>query len=127
MKFITHSFWIRPVFWVKAPVSLSWPVEEVDYHYIKVNTHFLVFTCNCKNFILSSVTEFTLPESKIVFCKSWSTSYSSSKVFNNLCRFIANSNPVIHFFCRFSSPFCNILCKTYLTNSRIIPEEAISQ
>ena len=63
MKLVAHGLGIRPVFFVKLPVSLSGPVEEINDNDVNMDPQLLVLPCNAKNLLLCSVAQLALPES----------------------------------------------------------------
>ena len=121
MQFVTHCFRVRPVVTVKAPVTLSNPVEKVYNNYIKMNAQLFVFASNSKYFFLSTIAQLALPKAQIICRKNWSTSNSCCKVFNNFCWSVANRNPIVHFFGTLAYPFSNVFTKGCSTNRRTVP------
>ena len=62
MQFIYHSLGIGPVFGIKVPVALIYPMKEVDYYNIGSYPAFLIFSCCLKKFILCTVAQLALPQ-----------------------------------------------------------------
>ena len=126
MKLIHHRLRIRPVGFVKLPVSLKRPVEEVDDNHIDRKALFLVFPCNRQNLLLRAVAKLALPQSHEIFRKHGRTSGYRRIFFQDFLRRISCRNPVIHLpGCR-CLPLCIVLSKGDTTNCRIIPEEPIA-
>ena len=127
MELIYHSLWIWPVLFIKAPITLTWPVEEVDYDYIEWNSHFLVLSCYSKYLFLCSITKLALPEAKYIASHDCWTSYSLCKVCDDILWCITCCNPVIHFLCIFCYPCGVVLSEGCTSYCWIVPEEAIAK
>src|SRR5260370_35560362 len=64
-----HSCWIRPEFWIEAPISLQCPVEKVDNNNRKWQVPPFLFPCYPQEFIPGTIAEFTFPKTRSPFNK----------------------------------------------------------
>ena len=125
-QLFNHSIGIGPISGFKFEFTLHGPMEEVYYDSIHGKTSSLMFSCHCKNFILITITQLTLPITQTVFRHHRASACCSRILFNNLSRCISCCNKVVHLLGGLSDPLCLIGTEGYRTDSRIVPEETVS-
>ena len=125
-QFFHHLLRIRPEFRIELKIALCSPVKEIYNNHRDRQAAALVFPGYGEKFLLSSITQFTLPETRSIVRHHGHLSCYIGIGFLNLCRIISGGDPIIHLSGRIRRPFCHIPSKGSFPNSRIIPEKSVS-
>ena len=125
-QFPNHRRRIRPVIFIKFPITLVRPVEIIGNDHIDRQTSSLVFPRHFQYLFLCLITQLTLPEPHTILRHHRYLARSVRIGFLYLGRRIARRDPVVHLFCRFRHPFRHILTKCGMSDGRIVPQHAIS-
>ena len=125
-KFFYHSGRVRPIRLIELPITLLWPVEVVAHNHRQRNPSFFIFLRYWKQFLLSFVSEFWLPESGCPLRKFRGKSCETTIAVFYLPRIVSHDYQIINLSRRFCHPPGLRCAKFHPPNSRIIPYKSIS-
>ena len=127
LKLPDHRIRIRPIRRIKSPVSLQRPMEEIDHNHRNRKASPLVLPCHAEQFFLRLVAKFTLPVTHSIIRHHRNFSGRICICLFNLCRSISCRNPIIELFSGSCLPGRDIFSEVHSSDSRIVPEKAISE
>ena len=102
-------------------------MEKVNDNYVQGNAEFFIFSCHTEHLVLRPVAQFALPESKELLVNHGCSSGYLRVIFKDFCRIVINRNPIVELLCGFCLPLGIVFAKYYISNTRMIPQEAIAQ